>query len=169
MRNLLIATKGERVMGMDYEQFYRGWAYLIAQPWGQRYQERTGMIEEQRMTIRIQQELYFKRTAHCNPYLWEGICESYAAGDHWPSLDELTRSIRDNSPQPKPEELIHPDWSLAPEPLALVMAYHKRESVSIAEATLKILPTWMTTHADHPDLPDAKAFLSSAQGQFGKA
>lgn len=154
-------------MVMDYEQFYRGWLALIAQPWGQRYQDRGNLTDEQRMTIRIQQELYFKRLAFCNPYLWESICESFATGDHWPSIDELKQAIQSNSPSEKPTALLEPNWSLAPEPLALLMAYHKREAVTIKEAATKILPDWIKSNPQHADAPDARLFLKSAQGNFG--
>lgn len=154
-------------MAMDYEQFYRGWLALVAQPWGQRYQDRSNLSEEQRATIRIQQELYFKRLSFCNEYLWESICESFATGDHWPSIDELKRAISANSPQQKQEKLIAPEWSNAPEPLALVMAHHKRESVTIKEATLAVLPGWLKSNPEHSDAPDARDFLQSAQGNFG--
>lgn len=153
--------------GMDYEEFYRGWLLLIAQPWGKQYQDRQGMTDEQRMTVRIQQELYYKRLAHCNPYLWESIAESYAAGDHWPTIDELKRTIAQNSPQPTQEQLVEPDWKSAPEPLAIVMAHHKRESVTIREAALAVLPGWLQKNPSHSDAEDARLFLASAESFFG--
>ena len=151
---------------MDYQQFYAGWLLLIAQPWGQRYQDRQGMTEEQRTTAKIQQELYFKRLSFCNRYLWESICEWYATGDHWPSIDELKQTIAQNSPPPKPEAALQPNWSNAPEPLALLMAYHKREHVTIREATLAVLPDWLLKNPTHSDAEDARAFLVVAQGHF---
>ena len=120
---------------MDREQFYRGWLLLVSQPWGKMYQDQgSRMSDEQRATAGIQQELYFKRLSYCNPFLWESICESFATGEHWPSIDELKRAIAANSPADKPTKLIEPNWSLAPEPIALVMAYRKREDVSVRAA-----------------------------------
>lgn len=127
------------------------------------------MSDEQRATAAIQQELYFKRLSYCNEYLWESICESFAMGDHWPSIDELKRAITANSPAEKPEKLIEPNWSLAPEPIALLMAYRKREDVSVKEATLKILPGWLDKNPEHIDAIEARDFLEAAEGNFGIA
>lgn len=140
---------------------------LISQPWGAWYQERAGRTPEQRATAQIQQELYYKRLAYCNPFLWLAICESFAAGDHWPSIDELKQAIRANQPELKPEALIEPNWSLAPEPLAILMAHSKRESVSIRDATLAVLPGWIAKNPEHSDAAQARAFLQSAKGMFG--
>lgn len=125
------------------------------------------MTTEQRTTAQIQQELYFKRLSYCNPYLWESICESFATGDHWPSIDELKRAISANSPDEKPAPLIEPNWSHAPEPLALVMAYHKREGGTIRDAALAVLPGWLKVNPQHSDAEDARDFLKSAYGYFG--
>jgi len=154
-------------MPMDREQFYRGWLLLIAQPWGRLYQDRGNLTVEQRTTAQIQQELYFKRLAYCNPYLWESICESFATGDHWPSIDELKRSITANSPQEQPEQLVEPEWTNGPEPIALVMAHAKREAVSIRDAALAVLPGWLKSNPHHADAYDARDFLKSANGYFG--
>lgn len=140
---------------------------LITQPWGKLYQDRMGLTEEQRATARLQQELYYKRLAFCNPYLWEAVCESHASGDHWPSIDELKKAIAMNSPQPKKEKLIDPDWTNSPEPLALVMAHAKRESVSVRDASKAVLPDWLKQNREHVDYDDAVAFLTSAEGGFG--
>lgn len=154
-------------MPMDREEFYRGWLMLISQPWGRLYQDRGNVTTEQRTTAQIQQELYFKRLSYCNPYLWESICESFATGDHWPNIDELKRAITVNSPADKSVALIEPNWSLAPEPVALMMAYHKREDVSIREAAMKVLPGWIVNNPQHSDVEDARVFLKSAEGYFG--
>lgn len=156
-------------MAMDYEQFYRGWLALIAQPWGHRYQDRSGLTDEQRATIRIQQELYFKRLSYCNPYLWEAVCEGFSSGDHWPSIDELKQAIRANQPEEKkPDALMTPpDWSHAPEQIALLMAHGKRESVGIRESALAVLPGWIKANPEHSDTAQACAFLQSAKGNFG--
>lgn len=140
---------------------------LITQPWGKLYQDRSGLTDEQRATARIQQELYFKRLSYCDPHLWEAIAESFATGDHWPNIDELKRAISANSPQQKQDKLIAPEWSNAPEPLALVMAYHKRENVTIRDAALAILPEWIAKNWEHSDVEDARNFFESAQGFFG--
>lgn len=167
-KNLPNGTNQEGHMAMDYEQFYRGWLALIAQPWGQRYQDRSGLTDEQRATIRIQQELYFKRLSYCNPYLWEAVCEGFSAGDHWPSIDEIKQAIRANQPEEKkPDALLDPNWSLAPEPIALTKAYSQRESVSMRDAALVVLPEWIKANPEHSDAADARAFLQSAKGYFG--
>ncbi|MDH5669814.1 MAG: hypothetical protein OEY86_17585 [Nitrospira sp.] len=154
-------------MGMDREQFYRGWLMLVAQPWGRAYQDRGNLTSEQRTTAQIQQELYFKRLSFCNPYLWESIAEWFSTGDHWPSLDELKRAIQANSPIDKQAQLIEPDWSNAPEPLALVMAHHKRELCSLRDAAIAVIPGWIKNNPGHIDRSDAQAFLESARGNFG--
>lgn len=141
---------------------------LISQPWGAWYRDRSSQTPEQRATAQIQQELYFKRLSYCNPFLWLAVCESFAAGDHWPSIDELKQAIRANQPEEKkPEALLEPNWSLAPEPLALLMAYGKRESVGIRESALAVLPEWINRNLEHSDAAHARAFLQSAKGYFG--
>lgn len=140
---------------------------LIAQPWGRQYQDRGTLTSEQRATAQIQQELYFKRLSYAHPVLWEAICESFAGGDHWPSIDELKRAIQANQPDGKPTELLDPHWSNAPEPVALVMAHHKREACMIREAAVAVLPRWIKDNLEHSDAGDARAFLVSAQGNFG--
>lgn len=152
---------------MDREQFYRGWLLLISQPWGKLYQERMDMTNEQRATVQIQQELYYKRLSWSNPLIWESVCEWYASGDHWPSIDELKKTVAANSPQQKPEKAFEPNWSHAPEPIAVMMAYAKREGVTIRDAALTVLPRWLTTNADHVDRDDVATFIESAQGYFG--
>lgn len=141
---------------------------LVSQPWGGRYQDRTSHTSEQRATAQIQQELYFKRLSFCNPYLWLAVCESFAGGDHWPSIDEMKQAIRANQPEgEKPDGLIEPNWSLAPEPIAILMAHSKRESIGIREAALAVLPGWIEKNPGHSDAPEARAFLQSAKGRFG--
>lgn len=140
---------------------------LVSQPWGGRYQDRTSHTSEQRATAQIQQELYYKRLAFCNPYLWVAVCESFAAGDHWPSIDELKQAIRANQPEEKPAKLLAPNWSLAPEPVAILMAHHKREACTIRDAALTVLPGWIKENPEHSDAADARAFLQSARGYFG--
>lgn len=158
------------MMGMDREQFYRGWLMLVSQPWGRIYQDRGGhTTDEQRAGLQLQQELYFKRLSYCNPYLWESIAESFATGDHWPSIDELKRAITANSPTEQPAPLIEPNWTMAPEPLALVMAHHKREGGTIRESALAVLPGWISSNLEHSDVIDARDFLQSATGYFGMA
>ena len=139
---------------------------LIAQPWGRQYQDRGNLSSEQRTTAQIQQELYYKRLAFCNPHLWEAICESFAMGDHWPNIDELKAAINANSPAKIQDPLIEPNWSLAPEPIALMMAYAKREGVSIKDATFHIFPKWIKENPNHSEIQNAKNFLLSAQGNF---
>ena len=100
---------------MDREQFYRGWLLLVSQPWGKMYQDQgSRMSDEQRATAGIQQELYFKRLSYCNPFLWESICESFATGEHWPSIDELKRAIAANSPRPRLRYWIAPQPKIKP-------------------------------------------------------
>jgi len=79
---------------MTREEFAKGWVFLTVQPWGKRYAGTDGAAN-------IQSELYYKRFAYVNPYVWQGCCEVYASGDHWPSMDELRLAIANNTPMPK--------------------------------------------------------------------
>jgi len=81
----------------------------------------------------------------------------------------LKQAINANSPPAQPSPLIEPNWSLSPEPIALMMAYVKRENVSIKEAALKILPKWLTDNPSHSQAENARHFLKATHGNFGIA
>lgn len=102
---------------MTREEFVKGWVFLTAQPWGKRYAGTDG-------TAMVQSELYYKKFSNLNSWVWLGCCEMLAAGEHWPSIDELRLTIRNNTPQETRISLPLP--LIAPEdfyPRQVVMAW----------------------------------------------
>lgn len=78
---------------MTREEFLKGWLFLTVQPWGKRYSGTDG-------AAMVQSELYYGKFKNTNPYVWQGCCEMLAEGNHWPPIDELKTTIKNNSPQP---------------------------------------------------------------------
>lgn len=77
---------------MTREEFLKGWIFLTTQPWGKRYAGTDA-------AAMVQSELYYKKFGGTNPFVWQGCCEVYAAGDHWPSMDEMRTTIANNTPK----------------------------------------------------------------------
>lgn len=71
---------------MTKEQFLVGWMLLTAQPWGRFYRANESQAA-------IQLELYYKHVNRANPKVWRQVCEHYAQGEKWPSLNELKLSL----------------------------------------------------------------------------
>lgn len=102
---------------MTREEFAKGWVFLTVQPWGKRYAGTDG-------AAMVQSELYYKKFCHTNAYVWQGCCEIFAEGDHWPSIEQFRQTIRNNTPQIKPFCL--PNQAVADEdyyPRQVVMAW----------------------------------------------
>ena len=102
---------------MTREEFGKGWMVLAVQPWGRWYREATEISK-------VQAELYYRKLGYTNAFVWEAVCLSYATGDHWPSIDELKLSIKQNSNVEEPLRISSThdiEWNQAPEPLALLV------------------------------------------------
>jgi hypothetical protein len=71
---------------MTKAEFSVGWMMLTAQPWGRWYRGDTAESA-------IQLELYYKHVSRANPKSWRSVCEQYAQGEKWPSLNDLKASL----------------------------------------------------------------------------
>ena len=155
---------------MTREEFGKGWLLLTTQPWGKAYRTQEQAQEgTEPAPGEVQLAWYYKSLAFCNPFVWLATCEMYAKGTHWPSVDELRTTIRQNSPAPSTKRLPlqDPAWNEAPEPLALVMREATRQAITIMDAAMAVLPGWLQAHPSHRDYADSRLFLESAQGNFG--
>lgn len=150
---------------MTTQEFARGWAILIAQPWGKTYR---GNGPE----ATIQLELYFKHVNRANPIVWQAVCESHAQGDHWPSLSELKTALKANGgyQQDDQKQLEGPmgfNWEEAPWPLKATWTYQKEHKCSLRDAALAVIPVWLKENLGHEDYEHAQKFLKQAQENFG--
>lgn len=120
---------------MSREDFLKGWMCLVVQPWGKRY---AGTTAE----AMVQSELYYKKFSTLNPYIWQGICETLAESDHWPTIDELRLTIRNNT-APTPARKLLPGSAASDDyfPRQVVLAWKDDRSgtplVMIAEQYLQ--------------------------------
>ena len=150
---------------MTKEEFYRGWALLVAQPWGRTYRGK-----EAEATIQV--ELYFKHVNRANPIVWQAVCEAHAQGDHWPGLSELKTSLQANGgyQQVGQKQLEGPmgfAWDEAPWPLKATWTYQKEHDCGLREAALAVIPVWLKENLGHEDYHHAQRFLKQAQENFG--
>ena len=76
---------------MTQPEFMRGWIILTSQPWGKPYrtQGEAGQIDPGD----VQLELYFERVKACDGIAWARACKEHAAGERWPSLDQLMTTM----------------------------------------------------------------------------
>ena len=74
---------------MTREEFTIGWVFLTVQPWGAIYD---GRLEPDK--ARVQFELYYEALGYAHPEVWQAIAKQYAAGDHWPSMNDLLHDLR---------------------------------------------------------------------------
>lgn len=140
---------------MTRSEFLKPYLMLVIQPWGKRYGMQTPEGE-------LQSDLYFKRLGHANPYVWEALCELFAQGDHWPSIDEIKLAMRQNSRDEKPKKLPGPE---VPEdyPPRLIREYANTHNLTVRDACLKLLPTWLREHPEDPERERVAAFLAQAE------
>lgn len=148
---------------MSWDQFVKGWMFLTSQPWGRQYRN-------DQPEAKIQIELYYKAIRFVNPYIWEAVCEAHASGERWPSITELRQACNATAgfkaEQPKFGRT-KVEWSEAPEPIALVMAHANNKNVTIKEAAIMVLPTWISKHPRHEDVERAAHLLQQAKENFG--
>ncbi len=134
---------------MTKEEFTAGWLLLTIQPWGKRY-------AAQDTPSRLQFEFYYSRLGRFHAEAWQVACQLFAAGDKWPSADELRTAINQSLPRrfqiaydPKAEE--------KPELLVKIEAYRhlaitdpvKHGTVTILDAAEAVLPDY---RKDHPEM-----------------
>ena len=142
---------------MTREEFLAGWGLLLTQPWGRRYA--TVSDKSSAITAATQLEFYFRKLSSFDGTFWKTTCELFAAGDHWPSVDELRLSMNNSLPQRMRLEY-HTEQSEMPEPIALAMAYATAHHTTFLEGVQKIFPDWIKNHdPDDPDTFEAEQLL----------
>ena len=89
---------------MSQQDFLRGWALLVTQPWGHRYNQtiRTGP-DAGRPTpeATLQMQFYYDKLKHGSVAAWLKTAECHAQGRDWPSLEDLRRSLRNHEEKPQ--------------------------------------------------------------------
>jgi hypothetical protein len=140
---------------MKREEFLKPYLLLVNQPWGRRYLLNTpeGQAEA---------ELYFRHLSMAHPVIWARVCEHYASGDKWPSLDELRTTIVHNTPPPRLPPLSGPPVPADYLPRRLVMAWVRGQN-SLRQSILEEVPRFLadTPRAD-PDYARAEVLLAMA-------
>ena len=82
---------------MNQDEFFRGWALLVTQPWGQRY-NRTTPDGQPAADAKLQLEFYFDKLKHGTASAWFKTAEQYAMAREWPTVMELRTSMRHYEP-----------------------------------------------------------------------
>jgi len=139
---------------MTKEEFMVGWDLLTTQPWGQRYAKVNDKASA--ITAATQLQFYFNKLNQFSSELWTAECELYAAGDHWPSVDELKQSCYNVFPKLRRIEY-QADCEEAPEPIALIMAHAEAHSTTFLDALQAVLPKWCKENPMHQDHDRAAA------------
>lgn len=78
---------------MTKQDFFSGWQLLVIQPWGRIYNK----VDENGQPARdavSQFQMYYEALKWAQPMAWMKVARQYAAGSKWPSVDELTASLR---------------------------------------------------------------------------
>jgi len=123
---------------MTREEFTKGWTLLIIQPWGKRY-------AQQDMPSRLQFEFYYNRLSRFHPEAWQVACQLFAAGDKWPSADEIRASINQSLPRRYQitfeEQLVE-----KPELLVKIDTYRAEKGCTVLEAAETLLPDYAKEH-----------------------
>jgi len=112
---------------MTREEFAKGWVFLIAQPWGRRYEGNDEIAKTQR-------ELYFTRFKSVDGAQWLEICVRLAGASEWPVLDKMADLLQGGpGGHPGPEEA----WSqvsraMQHEAYSVVWTEQMREAFGLA-------------------------------------
>lgn len=78
---------------MTKHDFIPGWRMLVMQPWGRLY-NKVGDTGQPTGDAVAQFDLYYEALKWAQPTAWGKVARQYAAGSKWPSVDELTASLR---------------------------------------------------------------------------
>jgi hypothetical protein len=133
---------------MTKDEFKVGWDLLTAQPWGKRYA--TVNDKASAATAATQLQFYFRKLGQFPFMLWYTECELYAAGDHWPSVDEIKQAS--NNALPKLQRIEqHRERTEIPEPIAKSLAHSEAHGVTFLEGMRAVLPGWCQENPNHPD------------------
>ena len=101
--------------GMTQAEFVQGWKLLIIQPWGWRYNQMDQNGQPTSAT-KQQMEFYFDKLKWAHPEAWLEVVDLFARGDKWPSVDELTQTLRQvNSKYARDLQKPEPRWEPMPD------------------------------------------------------
>jgi hypothetical protein len=144
---------------MRREEFLKPYMLLVIQTWGKHYALQT--VEGQ-----IQSEFYYEHFQWVNLHIWEAVCQTYAKGNHWPSIDELMGTIRAKTPQNNSRQLEGP-----PVPydfLGRRLCTEKRApGESLQASYVRRLGAWLlTADKDDPDTEAVQGLYDKAKGRF---
>jgi len=109
---------------MTKPEFLRGYLLLTTQPWGKAYRTMSMALDGEPTPAELQVEFYWKQFENYEAAGWKLTCESFATGDHWPSIDQLKLALKQYVPVqqaiegPKPE-YVSMSEALAENPEAL--------------------------------------------------
>jgi len=146
---------------MTREEFFKGWFLLVAQPWGKRY----GQSDE---IGQLQSDFYYSKFQKVNPFLWLAICEQFAEGSRWPSVEMMRETINANMPAEKHLTKLPEQYADKPEALAVCLSYQDDIGCSANESYLAVLPKWLSEHPKHADREEVERLLEQARASQGK-
>lgn len=137
---------------MPKDIFVRGWDLLLAQPWGRRYATVQDITSAKAAATQL--AFYYKKLGTYPVDGWLGICELFAQGDHWPSVDEMRQALNHNLPPRLHLEYTNGRTEM-PEAVALCLAHAETHRTSWIEAVQAVLPGWLKQNQDHEDYAKA--------------
>lgn len=125
---------------MTREEFMPGWLLLTIQPWGRKY-------AGQDATAKLQFEFYWSRLERFHAAAWNDTCRLFAAGERWPSVDELRHAI--HSSLPAGVQLTYsPELTEKPELFAKIEIYQEQHGCTTLEAAESVLPEFSREHQE---------------------
>lgn len=78
---------------MTQYEFAQGWKLLILQPWGWRYRTLTAKGDPSPES-EAQLRFYYNKLKWAEAAYWMRAAELFAEGDEWPSVHDLTMSLK---------------------------------------------------------------------------
>ena len=85
---------------MTREQFVLGYMLLTTQPWGKAYRAGQQTLGEEPSAADIQVEFYYQALGNYDAVAWQKACQIHATGDHWPSIDALKLTLKQQIVKP---------------------------------------------------------------------
>lgn len=83
---------------MTKPEFLRGYLLLTTQPWGKAYRTMSMALDGEPTPAELQVEFYWQQFEKYDATGWKLTCETFATGDHWPSVDQLKLALKQNIP-----------------------------------------------------------------------
>jgi hypothetical protein len=78
---------------MTKAEFLSGWALLVLQPWGWRFNQ-TGKDGKPTGDALAQLEFYFEALRWAHPEAWRKVAAQFAEGSAWPSVADLRHALK---------------------------------------------------------------------------